>query len=410
MNSIVIHYQEIALKGRNRPWFIARLVRNIRTATSDLDVRQVATKMGRIELRLGAPEAWASVAERLRHVFGIANFSRAALVPLDIDGIAKAVLQDLGDLQVPTFRVSAKRADKRFPLTSPQIEREVGGRIKEATGWSVNLDNPDLTIHVEALTGEAFYYFGKEAGPGGMPIGVSGRVVALLSGGIDSPVACYRLMKRGCRVIPVHFHSYPILSRASQEKVRELAALLTRYQQFTRLYMVAFGEIQQQVMLAVPPPLRVVIYRRLMMRIAQGIAERAHAGALVTGEVIGQVASQTLENMATIGSVSTLPVFRPLIGMDKDEITSEAQRLGTFPISIIEDQDCCQLFTPKHPATRARREDIETAEHTLPVEDFVRQAVESAVMEDFNYPTARMRNSGVSREAAAEHRGLGEGG
>ena len=393
MNSVVVHYQEIALKGRNRPWFIGRLVRNIRTATADLDVTRVVTKMGRIEVMLGGPDAWAPVAERLRHVFGIANFSRAALVPLDIDGIANAILADLGDLQVSTFRVSAKRADKRFPLTSPQIEREVGGRIKEAKGWTVDLDNPEFTIHVEALTGEAFYYFGKEAGPGGMPTGVSGRVVALLSGGIDSPVACYRLMKRGCRVIPVHFHSYPILSRASQEKVRELAAILTRYQQFTRLYMVAFGEIQQHVMLAVAPPLRVVIYRRLMLRIAQAIANKAHAGALVTGEVIGQVASQTLENMATIGSVSTLPVFRPLIGMDKDEITGEAERLGTFPISIIEDQDCCQLFTPKHPATKARREDIEAAERALPIDDFVAQAVEAAVVEDFNYPGAKIMSS-----------------
>jgi thiamine biosynthesis protein ThiI len=390
MNSIVVHYQEIALKGRNRPWFIARLVRNIKTATSDLDVTRVVTKMGRIEIMLGGPDAWEPVAERLRHVFGIANFSRAALVPLDVDGIANAILADLGDLRVSTFRVSAKRADKRFPLTSPQIEREVGGRIKEAKGWKVDLDDAEFTIHVEALTGEAFYHFGKEAGPGGMPTGVSGRVVALLSGGIDSPVACYRLMKRGCRVVPVHFHSYPILSRASQEKVRELTALLTRYQQFTRLYMVAFGEIQQQVMLSVAPPLRVVIYRRLMLRIAQGIAEKAHAGALVTGDVIGQVASQTLENMATIGSVSTLPVFRPLIGMDKDEITAEAQRLGTYPISIIEDQDCCQLFTPKHPATKARPNDIARAEAALPIDDFVRQAVESAVVEDFNYPGAKI--------------------
>ena len=389
MNSVVVHYQEIALKGRNRPWFIARLVRNIKTATADLDVTRVVTKMGRIEVGLRGPDAWEPVADRLRQVFGIANFSRAALVPLDVDGIAKAILDDLGDQHVSTFRVSAKRADKRFPLTSPQIEREVGGRIKAAKGWKVDLDNAEFTIHVEALTGEAFYYFGKEAGPGGMPTGVSGRVVALLSGGIDSPVACYRLMKRGCRVIPVHFHSYPILSRASQEKVRELAAVLTRYQQFTRLYMVAFGEIQQQVMLAVAPPLRVVIYRRLMLRIAQAIAESAHAGALLTGEVIGQVASQTLENMATIGSVVKLPVFRPLIGMDKEEITVEAQRLGTYAISIIEDQDCCQLFTPKHPATRARREDIEAAERGLAIDEFVKQAVASAAVEDFNYPVIK---------------------
>ena len=389
MNSVVVHYQEIALKGRNRPWFIARLVRNIKTATADLGVTRVVTKMGRIEIMLAGPDAWPAVADRLRRVFGVANFSRAALVPLDVDGIARAILDDLGDLQVSTFRVSATRADKRFALTSPQIEREVGGRIKAAKGWTVDLEDAELTIHVEALTGEAFYYFGKEQGPGGMPTGVSGRVVALLSGGIDSPVACYRLMKRGCRVIPVHFHSYPILSRASQEKVRELAAVLTRYQQFTRLYMVAFGEIQQQVMLAAAPPLRVVIYRRLMLRIAQAIAERAHAGALVTGEVIGQVASQTLENMATIGSVVSLPVFRPLIGMDKEEIIAEAGRLGTYTISIIEDQDCCQLFTPKHPATRARREDVEAAERGLAIDEFVKHAVESAVVEDFSFPVIK---------------------
>ncbi len=389
MNSIVVHYQEIALKGKNRPWFIARLVRNIRTATRDLAVARVVTKMGRIEIMLASPDAWPAVAERLRHVFGIANFSRAALVPLDIDGIAASILDDLGDVRVSSFRVSARRADKRFPLTSPQIEREIGGRIKEARGWTVNLEAAELTIHVEALTGEAFYYFGKQPGPGGMPTGVSGRVVALLSGGIDSPVAAYRLMKRGCRVVPVHFHSYPILSRASQEKVRELAALLTRYQQHTRLHMVAFGEIQQQVMLSVPPALRVVIYRRLMLRIAETIALRVNAGALVTGEAIGQVASQTLENMATIASVASLPVFRPLIGMDKDEIIVEARRLGTFPISIIEDQDCCQLFTPKHPATRARRDEIDAAERSLPIDEFVRQAAESAVIEEFNYPVIK---------------------
>ena len=386
MKSVVVHYQEIALKGRNRPWFIARLVRNIKTATSDLDVTSVVSKMGRIDVTLGSADAWDAVAGRLRQVFGIANFSRAALVPLDVDVLAKAILDDLGNRHVSTFRVSARRADKRFPLTSPQIEREIGGRIKQAKGWTVNLDDPAFTIHVEALTGEAFYYFGKEPGPGGMPTGVSGRVVGLLSGGIDSPVAAYRLMKRGCRVIPVHFHSYPILSRASQEKVRELTALLTRYQQYTRLYMVAFGEIQQRVRLAVAPPLRVVLYRRLMLRIAEVIAYRTHAAGLVTGEVIGQVASQTLENMATIGSVVTLPVFRPLVGMDKDEITAEAQRLGTYPISIIEDQDCCQLFTPKHPATKARRDDVEAAERALPIDDFVQQAVEAAVVEDFNYP------------------------
>src|SRR5918999_6333468 len=168
MNSVVVHYQEIALKGRNRPWFIGRLVRNIRTATRDLDVARVTSKMGRIEVVLGSADAWGPVADRLRHVFGIANFSRAALVPLDVEVIADAILKDLADVEVSTFRVSARRADKRFPMTSPQIEREVGGRIKDAKGWTVNLDHPELTIHVEALTGEAFYHFAKEPGLGGM--------------------------------------------------------------------------------------------------------------------------------------------------------------------------------------------------------------------------------------------------
>jgi len=386
MNSVVVHYQEIALKGRNRPWFIGRLVRNLRHATRDLDVRQVVPRMGRIELVLGSATAWDAVADRIRHTFGIANFSRAGRAVLDVDALAAAILSDLGDVRPSSFRVSARRADKRFPLTSPQIEREVGGRIKDARGWKVDLSKPDFTIHVEALTGEAFYHFGKEAGPGGMPTGVSGRVVCLLSGGIDSPVAAYRLMRRGCRVTPVHFHSYPILSRASQEKVRELAALLTRYQQHMRVYMVAFGEIQQQVVLSVPPPLRVVIYRRLMMRIAQELARTAGAEALVTGEVIGQVASQTLENMITIGAAVSMPVFRPLIGMDKDEITAEAGRLGTYPISIIEDQDCCQLFTPKHPATKAKRRDVEIAEQNLPIDEIVMRAARAATVEEFKFP------------------------
>jgi thiamine biosynthesis protein ThiI len=386
MNSVVVHYQEIALKGRNRPWFIGRLVRNLRHATRDLDVRQVVPRMGRIELVLGSPQAWDEVAERLRRTFGVANFSRAGRAPLEMDAIAEAVLRDLGEVQPSTFRVSVRRADKRFPLTSPQIEREVGGRIKEARGWKVDLSHPELTIHVEALTGEVFYHFGKHQGPGGMPTGVSGRVMCLLSGGIDSPVAAYRLMKRGCRVLAVHFHSYPILSHASQEKVRELTAVLTRYQQHTRVFMVAFGEIQQQVVLAVAPPLRVVIYRRLMMRIAEALAREAGAQALVTGEVIGQVASQTLENLTTIGSVAALPVFRPLIGMDKDEITAEAVRLGTYTISIIDDQDCCQLFTPKHPATKARPRDIDMAEQNLPIDEFVRRAVAEAVVEEYKFP------------------------
>src|SRR6478752_4601025 len=187
MKSVVVHYQEIALKGKNRPWFVARLARNIRQATSDLDIAEVRVLMGRLEVILGPSATWETVAQRLKGVFGIANFARAGRAALDVDAIAGSILADLGDLQPATFRVSARRADKRFPLTSPQIEREVGGRIKEAKQWTVNLDDPEFTIHVEALTDEAFYYFGKELGAGGMPVGVSGRVACLFSGVIRPP-------------------------------------------------------------------------------------------------------------------------------------------------------------------------------------------------------------------------------
>ncbi|HTM04220.1 MAG TPA: tRNA uracil 4-sulfurtransferase ThiI [Vicinamibacterales bacterium] len=393
MNSVVVHYQEIALKGKNRPWFLGRLVRNLRHALSDLDVTAVRALMGRIEIVLGEKAALDEVSERLRRTFGIANFSYARRAPLDVDAIAAAILTDLGDRTCDSFRVSVRRADKRFPLTSPQAEREIGGRIKAARGWRVDLSNPGFTIHVELLTNEAFYFFGKERGPGGLPMGTAGPVTCLLSGGIDSPVAAHRLMKRGCRVTFVHFHSYPILSRASQEKARELVQLLTRWQHHSRLYLVAFGEIQQQVVLGVPGPMRVVVYRRLMLRIAERIARSRRAHALITGDVVGQVASQTLENLAVVGDVATLPIFRPLIGMDKDEIMAEAMKLGTYPISIIPDQDCCTLFTPRNPLTRARLADIEAAERALPIEELVERAVRDAVAEDFEFPILRRGES-----------------
>ena len=386
MTSIVVHYQEIALKGKNRPWFLGRLVRNLRRALSDLDVIEVRALMGRIEVRLGAGTNREAAGERVRRTFGIANFSYARRTALDIDVIARDILEDLGDRSCQSFRVSVRRADKRFPMTSPQVEREIGARIQQARGWAVDLDEAELTIHVELLTGEAFYFFGKERGAGGLPTGTAGRVTCLLSGGIDSPVAAHRMMKRGCVASFVHFHSYPILSRASMEKARELVQLLTMWQQRSRLYLVAFGDIQQQVVLAVPGPMRVIIYRRLMLRIAEKIALARGAKALVTGDVVGQVASQTLENLQVIGSVATLPLFRPLIGMDKEEIMAEARALGSYPISIVPDQDCCTLFTPRNPLTRGRLAHVEAAERALPIDTIVDKAVADAIVENFQYP------------------------
>jgi tRNA sulfurtransferase ThiI len=223
-----------------------------------------------------------------------------------------------------SFRVLATRSDKRLPFTSPQVEREIGGMIWRRGGKSTC--RTALTIHIEMLPTEAFYFFGKEPGAGGMPSGTGGRVACLLSGGIDSPVAAYRMMRRGCKVLLIHFHSYPILSRASQEKVREIAALLTRHQLRSRLMLVPFGELQQQVVLGVPPELRVVIYRRLMLRIAERLARKGRAGALVTGEVVGQVASQTLENMTAIAQATTLEILRPSSAWTDDHRRGGADR------------------------------------------------------------------------------------
>jgi thiamine biosynthesis protein ThiI len=386
MNSIVIHYQELALKGKNRPWFIGRLVRNLRRALADLDVVEVRALMGRIEVKLGPDTSREQAGDRIRRTFGIANFSYARRTALDLSVITRAILGDLANHTCRSFRVSVRRADKRFPMTSPQVEREVGGQIKAARGWTVDLDDAELTVHVELLSNEAFYFFGKERGPGGLPTGTAGRVTCLLSGGIDSPVAAHRMMKRGCAVNFVHFHSYPILSRASIEKARELVRLLTTWQQRSRLYLVAFGDLQQQVVLAVPGPMRVIVYRRLMLRIAEKIALARGAKALITGDVVGQVASQTLENLQVIGSVATLPLFRPLIGMDKEEIMAEAQKIGSFAISIIPDQDCCTLFTPRNPLTRGRLATVEAAERALPIDELVESAVAGAVVEEFEFP------------------------
>jgi thiamine biosynthesis protein ThiI len=250
----------------------------------------------------------------------------------------------------------------------------------------VKLTAPELTIHVEVMKDYAFYAFEKVPGPGGLPAGVSGRVACLLSGGIDSPVAAWRLMRRGCTVLLVNFHAFPLQDRTMIDKVRDLARVLTRWQLRSRLLLVPFGQVQQTIVAECPAPLRVVLYRRFMLRIAEVLARRHGAKALVTGESLGQVASQTLDNLAAIDDAAGLPVLRPLVGMDKDEITAEARRLGTFEISTLPDQDCCQLFVPRSPATAARLEDVRQAEAALDVDALVARATEGAERETFDFP------------------------
>jgi thiamine biosynthesis protein ThiI len=389
MSSVVIHYGELALKGRNRPWFINTLVRSIRTALADLEVRDTRAMMGRIVVRLGPSADWEDVRARLARVPGIGNFSRATHVAPDLAAMGDAIVAAVAGRSAASFRVAARRADKRFPVPSPDIEREIGRRVQTATGWPVNLSSPDVTIRIEVLSSDAFFFFDKHAGAGGLPVGTSGKAMCLLSGGIDSPVAAWRLIRRGCRAYFVHFHSYPILSNTSQEKARSLVEILTRAQLRSRLFLVPFGGIQQQVVVTVPPPLRVVAYRRLMVRIAEHLARRVGAHALVTGDSLGQVASQTIDNLGVIEGAAKLPILRPLIGFDKEEITAEARRIGTYDVSIIPDEDCCTLFTPRYPATRASHAGVEAAEAALDVEMLVRQAVDAASMEDFRFPVLR---------------------
>jgi thiamine biosynthesis protein ThiI len=388
--SVVVHYGELALMGRNRPWFIRLLIRSIERALADLSVVDVRTMVGRIIVRLPPDAPWPEVRRRLAQLPGIGNFARAIHVPPDLDAIGNAVTAAVAGRSAASFRISARRADKRFAVPSPEIERAVGARVQGATGWPVNLSKPAVTIRIEILTADAFFYFEKERGAGGLPLGTGGKVMCLISGGIDSPVAAARVIRRGCRAHFVHFHSHPILSRASQDKARTLVAKLTEHQLRSRLYLVPFGPVQQKVVIAVPPPLRVVIYRRLMMRIAEKLAWKTNAHALVTGDSIGQVASQTIANLAVVDAVATMPVLRPLIGFDKEEITAEAQRLGTYETSIIPDDDCCTLFTPRFPATRASRNVVEAAERELDISGLVDEAVKAVEVEDFSFPVLRL--------------------
>jgi len=389
MSSVVLHYGELALKGRNRPWFLSALTKSVRSALRGLNVKRVCSLNGRIVVTLEDDSEWAEVRDRLACVPGIANFSLARHAPMDLEAISAAILRDLPDRAVRSFRVRARRADKRFPIPTPDIERHIGVRVQAARGWAVNLSEPELTITVEFLSYEAYYSFERARGTGGLPIGTGGRVMCLLSGGIDSPVAAWRLIRRGCRTDFVHFHSHPILSATSQQKARELVRVLTRSQLHSRLFLVPFAPIQQQIVVGVPPALRVVVYRRMMVRIAEALARQTRAQALVTGDAVGQVASQTIGNLSVVGQAATLPLLRPLVGMDKEEITTDAKRIGTYEISIVPDEDCCTLFTPRYPATHASLIDVESAERGLERDALVRAAVAATVRELVTFPAAR---------------------
>ncbi len=350
---IIARYHEIALKGRNRPFFVEKLLVHLRRATADLGPVRVRSYAGRVELDAGADVAWPALRERIERTFGVANFSRVHEAPRDLEGLKARVLERVSADRFGSFRITTRRSDKGFPHRSAEVDRFLGAAVGAATGARVDLGRPERTIWVEVLHDRILFSFERLPGPGGFPVGASGRVLALLSGGIDSPVAAWRLMKRGCTVHLVNFHAFPLQDRTMIDKVQELSRVLARWQLRVRLLLVPFAAVQQEIVAGCPAPLRVVLYRRFMLRIAEAHARRLRAKALVTGESLGQVASQTLDNIAAIDEAAGMPVLRPLVGMDKQEITTEAQALGTFDISTLPDQDCCQLFVPKSPAVAA---------------------------------------------------------
>ncbi|MFI5210713.1 MAG: tRNA uracil 4-sulfurtransferase ThiI [Gemmatimonadales bacterium] len=309
---MVVRYHEIALKGRNRPFFVAKLAENIRKATADLPRIGVQPVAGRISLSAPAGVSWTDLRKRIESVFGVANFSRVQEVPHDIEVLKAVAVEAARERPVTSFRVTTRRSWKPFPLDSGQIDREVGAAVREATGIPVNLADPDLTLFVEVLKDRILVSTERLPGAGGFPVGSSGRVLALLSGGIDSPVAAARLMRRGCTADLATFHAFPFQDRTLIDKARELAQVLTARQFRTRLFLVPFGPVQQAIVASCPAPLRVILYRRFMLRIAAELAARGGAKALVTGESLGQVASQTLDNILVIDEAVRMPVLRPL--------------------------------------------------------------------------------------------------
>jgi len=386
MNSALIRYHEVALKRGNRPYFVELLKRNLRSSVEGLGLKEVKNLPGRLCMVFNGEADGDEIRRRLACVFGVANFSFVERTAVDLEDLKSKILESLKGKAFSSFRIQTKRADKTFPLNSPEVNREVGAAVKAYSGAQVDLKNAELTIGIEILSRDAFFSLDKIPGPGGLPVGASGRVISLISGGIDSPVASYRMMQRGCRLIFVHFHSSPYLDKTSQEKVKELVKILTRHQYSSRLYMVPFGEIQRQIVTAVLRPLRVVLYRRMMVRLAEAIASSEKASALVTGESLAQVASQTLQNLTVIEKAATLPILRPLVGMDKQEIIDQARRNGTFEISILPDQDCCQLFVPRHPDTKASLVEVEKSESRLDLPALIQLGTENSETIDFKFP------------------------
>lgn len=393
---IVVHYHELWLKGGNRRFFLGKLIVALRKALEGIPLRRIGQPADRVLLQLGRDAPLEEALVRLERVFGVAYYALARSTDRDIEAICRSAWAEVQDQSFSTFAVRAKRSDKSFPLRSIEIERRVGryllDRLAEAgRSVRVNLDEPELTCRVEITSDAALVYARKIPGAGGLPANTAGRVMCLLSGGFDSAVAAYKMMKRGAHVSFVHFYGTGAQPGESSVLVaRELVRKLTPYQFTSRLYLVPFEPIQREIVRLAPERYRILLYRRLMLRIAERLARRDRALALVTGDSLAQVASQTLRNLAAVGAAARMPLFRPLLGDDKQEILALARKIGTFAISAEPFHDCCPVFLPRVPALHCSAEELDAAEANLDWEALVRRGLESAQLERYRWSAGQV--------------------
>lgn len=386
----LVAYHEIGLKGRNRSTFERRLRENLDAALEGFPADPVERLSSRLIVRVNAAGAEEAIARRMAQIPGVNTVLIALKCERVIESIEEAALETLaGYGPFKTFAVTSKRSNTDFGLTSAEMNRRLGDRIRLASGAQVDLGNPEVTVSVLVIQGHAFVSVSRVAGVGGLPVGTAGRLVSLLSSGIDSPVATWRMLRRGAVVTGLHFSGRPQVSAESERLVLEIGEVLARTGGLGRIYVVPFGDIQREVSLLVPPDLRVLIYRRLMIAIAERVAREERAKAIITGESLGQVASQTLDNIVAVADVSTIPVLRPLIGNDKLEIMAEARRMGTYEISIREAEDCCTLFMPRTPETHARLSEVQDVWAGLPSDRMIDDALTALEWVDFGSPSYR---------------------
>jgi len=363
--ALIVTFSEIALKKGNRRFFERELKTNIVRSLKDFHIQSVKTDFGRFVIDVSNDIVLDSIIERLKRVIGIANISISYRGSNDLDELSEQIYHRVNNIDFESFRIETRRTDKQYPFNSMQVSAHVGRRVHEGLHKRVDLNNPELTIYIQIFNKKVYYHYETISGIRGLPVGSVGKVVSLLSSGIDSPVSSFRMMTRGCRVSFIHCHSFPFTDKSSYHNATRLAEHLVKYENTASLYLVPVADIQQAVMEIIPSKLRLIIFRRMMLRLAETVARKEKAKAVITGESLGQVASQTLENMTAISEAIQLPILRPLIGMDKEEIIELAKAIGTFPISIEPYEDSCTYMTARHPETRAKLDEVLSAEDKI---------------------------------------------